>query len=56
VNDDELTSDNQVYVEALEAWLNWIETGKRDQRLATLTDGARVMDVMKLCKTIQPSK
>jgi predicted dehydrogenase len=56
VNDDELTSENQVYVDALGAWLNWIETGKRDQRLATLTDGARVMDVMKLCKTIQPSK
>lgn len=45
---------NQVYLDALGAWLNWIETGQRDTRLATLKDGAAVMDVMAECKTIEP--
>lgn len=45
---------NEVYLAALGAWLHWIETGERDTRLATLTDGAAVMDVMASCRTIQP--
>lgn len=45
---------NEVYLAALGAWLRWIETGEHDSRLATLRDGAAVMDVMAACKTIEP--
>ena len=52
LNGHDLTASNATYIEALGAWLDWIERGERDDRLATLADGVRVMDVMAKCKIL----
>ena len=42
----ELSANNQMYSDALGAWLGWIETGRRDERTATLADGLAVDKVL----------
>ena len=41
-----LSADNQMYLDALLAWLGWVEGGERDERTAVLSDGLAVMAVM----------
>lgn len=45
-----ISMSNDPYVAEMRAWLEWIEGGERDPRLATLEDGMRCMDVMAQCK------
>lgn len=42
----ELTADNDMYVQALSHWLDWVGGGEYDERTATLAQGIRVMDIL----------
>lgn len=42
----ELPADETAYRKQLGAWLEWIETGNRDERLATLADGLVVQRLL----------
>ena len=42
-----LEANDQMYIDALSAWLTWVEGGARDSRLAMLADGVQVLNVMK---------
>lgn len=46
LSDRLLYPDDEMYRSELRAWLDWMQTGKRDARLATLQDGLAVVDVM----------
>lgn len=46
LSDRLLYPDDGMYRAQLFAWLDWLRTGTRDPRLATLTDGLAVVDVM----------
>jgi len=47
----DLPPDDSAYVKCLSAYLDWLQTGKRDYRTATLADGRAVVEVMWKCKT-----
>ena len=51
-----LSADNRGYVDALSAWLRWVETGERDARTATLADGLAVMDVISKVRKIKEAQ
>lgn len=42
----ELDANNEMYLDALRAWLEWVEGGQRDERTCTLEQGLAVMDVL----------
>jgi predicted dehydrogenase len=41
-----LDANNDMYLDAMRAWLSWVEGGQRDERTATLADGLESMKVM----------
>lgn len=45
-----VTMSNEPYLAEMQAWLNWLEGGERDPRLATLADGVRCLSVMAQCR------
>lgn len=42
--------DNGTYLQALDGWLSWVESGTYDGLAATLSNGREVMDVMRQCR------
>ena len=46
VNGQVLEPDDGMYERELAAWLSWLDGGERDPRLAQLSDGLRVMEIL----------
>ena len=46
-------ANNQMYIDALAAWLRWVEVGKQDDRTCTLAEGLVVVDVMSRVEVIE---
>lgn len=51
----ELDADNQMYLDALRAWVEWLEGGKPDERSCTLEQGAAVEAVLRKVKHAIPA-
>jgi len=47
-----LVVDDAAYVRCLSAYLDWLKTGKRDYRTATLAEGRAVVEVMWKCQSV----
>jgi predicted dehydrogenase len=48
-----LDASNDMYIDALDAWLRWVEGGERDPRTATLEDGLRVVDIISKVEVVK---
>lgn len=48
----DLPPDDSAYVKCLSAYLDWLQTGQRDYRTATLEDGRAVVEVLWKCKSV----
>lgn len=48
-----LPPDNRMYLDALDAWLRWVEGGKQDKRTCTLEQGLAVERVLRQVKHVE---
>lgn len=51
----DLDANNEMYLDALETWLRWVEGWPRDPRTCTLAEGVAVMEVLAQVKHVSPA-